>query len=243
MKALTVRQPYAGAIAHQTKRVENRGWKLPAKHEGARILIHAGAKPDKWATVYGPNLDVYGAVVAVATITGCHFDNGNQVCCSYWAQPGVYHWELADVIALPEPVPAKGALGFWTPTDDVLAAVEKQLAEVARWKTFLCKHSFPCQPPHGSIFRPGPCGCGLTYEQHEAELRRQEEALIVGTSRDGQCPDCNRTRRLYRFQPPAQPWHEPDFEPPVTFLCNGCFNAAADAHNAMVNGLFEEAAR
>lgn len=131
MKALTIKQPYAGAIAHQTKRVENRSWKLPEKHEGARILIHAGAKPDKWAVVYGPRLDVYSAVVAVATITGCHFDNGNQVCCSYWAQPDRYHWELADVIALPEPVPAKGALSFWTPNEETVNAVLRQDTGVA----------------------------------------------------------------------------------------------------------------
>ncbi|MBZ6102776.1 ASCH domain-containing protein [Streptomyces olivaceus] len=129
MKALTIRQPWAGAIAHGTKRVENRSWRLPAKYEGARILIHAGAQPDRHAQVYGEHLDVYSAIVAVATITGCHYDNGNQVCCSYWAQPGLYHWTLADVIALPEPVPAKGALGFWTADDDVLAAVQAQLAD------------------------------------------------------------------------------------------------------------------
>lgn len=131
MKALTVRQPWAGAIAHQTKRVENRTWKLPAKHEGARILIHAGARPDRDAQVYGDRLDVYSAIVAVATITGCHHDNGNQVCCSYWAQPGLYHWTLADVIALPEPVPAKGALGFWTPSEEALAAALRQDTAVA----------------------------------------------------------------------------------------------------------------
>lgn len=129
MHALTIRQPWAGAIAHQSKRVENRSWRLPAKYVGARILIHAGAQRDRHAQVYGDHLDVYRAVVAVATIIGCHFDNGNQVCCSYWAQPGLYHWELADVVALPEPVPvAKGALSFWTPDDDVLAAVHAQLA-------------------------------------------------------------------------------------------------------------------
>lgn len=107
----------------------------------------------------------------------------------------------------------------------------------------LCKHSFPCQPPHGSIFRPGDCtGCGITYSEHEAELLRQEEALIVGSSRDGQCPDCDQTKRLFRWQAPAQPWDEPDVEKPITFLCIDCFNIAVDAHNALVNGLFEEAA-
>lgn len=111
-------------------------------------------------------------------------------------------------------------------------------------KVSLCKHSFPCQPPHGSIFRPGDCtGCGITYNQHQAELLRQEEALIVGSSRDGQCPDCTRQKRLFRWQPPVQPWDEPGTEPPVTFLCIDCYNAAVDANNALVDSLFEEAAR
>ncbi|MEU1663636.1 hypothetical protein ABZ547_08470 [Streptomyces sparsogenes] len=130
MRALTIRQPWAGAIAHQSKRVENRSWKLPSKHHGARILIHAGAQRDKQAQVYGEHLDVYSAIVAVATITGCHWSNEWQ-CCGYWAFEKAYHWTLADVVALPEPVGATGALGFWTPKGDVLAAVETQLQAVA----------------------------------------------------------------------------------------------------------------
>jgi hypothetical protein len=131
MKALTIKQPWAGAIAHQTKRVENRSWKLPAKHEGARILIHAGAQPDRHATVYGDHLDVYSAVVAVATITGCHYSD-DGTCCGPWGEENVYHWTLADVIALPEPIPAKGALSFWTPGDDVLAAFKQQMQAVTQ---------------------------------------------------------------------------------------------------------------
>ncbi|WP_031030070.1 MULTISPECIES: ASCH domain-containing protein [unclassified Streptomyces] len=131
MKALTIRQPWAGAIVHQTKRVENRTWKLPAAHHGARILIHAGAQPDKTAEVNGPHLDMYSAIVGIATITGSHWSSEWQ-CCGYWAFENTYHWELADVIALPKPVPAKGALGFWTPPADVLDAALAQQAEAAR---------------------------------------------------------------------------------------------------------------
>ena len=125
-RALTIRQPWAGAIAHQTKRVENRSWKLPAKHHGARILIHAGAQLDRDAQVYGPHLGVYGAVVAVATITGCHWSDEWQ-CCGYWAFERAYHWTLADVVALDQPVPAKGRLGIWTPDAELIAAVAAQL--------------------------------------------------------------------------------------------------------------------
>ncbi|MEW9521852.1 hypothetical protein [Streptomyces tubercidicus] len=129
MKALTVRQPHAGAIAHQTKRVENRTWKLPPKFLGEPVLLHAAAQPDKNAVVHGPNLDVFGAVIAVVRFTECHYDTGTDPCCSEWAFPNVYHWAIdQDVIVLPEPVPAKGRLSFWTPSGDVLASVQDQLA-------------------------------------------------------------------------------------------------------------------
>ncbi|MFE3381361.1 ASCH domain-containing protein [Streptomyces anulatus] len=127
MKALTIRQPWAGAIVHQTKRVENRSWKLSAAHHGARILIHAGAQLDKNAQVYGPNLGDYGAIIGIATITGYHWSD-DGTCCGPWGFENTYHWTLADVTALPEPVPAKGALGFWTPPADVLDAVLAQQA-------------------------------------------------------------------------------------------------------------------
>lgn len=131
IRALTIRQPWAGAIAHQTKRVENRTWKLPAKHHGARILIHAGAERDRHAQVYGEHLDVYSAIVAVATITGCHWSDEWQ-CCGYWAFENAYHWTLDDVIALPEPVlDVRGRLGIWTPGDDLVTAALAQAAAPA----------------------------------------------------------------------------------------------------------------
>lgn len=130
MRALTIRQPWAGAIVHQAKRVENRSWKLPAKHTGSRILIHAGAQPDKDAIVYGPKLDVYSAIVGIAAITSYHWSD-DGTCCGPWGFASTYHWELADVVALPEPIPAKGALGFWTPPEEIVNAALRQETGVA----------------------------------------------------------------------------------------------------------------
>ncbi len=97
----------------------------------------------------------------------------------------------------------------------------------------LCKHSFPVQPPLGSIFRPGDCDrCGTTWNDVQAELQRQEEALINGTAHEGICPDCGQQRRLIRFQPEDKPWTPIGFEEPVTFLCIDCWNTAADVDNA-----------
>jgi ASCH domain len=126
MTALTVRQPWADAIAHQTKRVENRTWKTAYR---GPVLIHAGAALDPHAVIYGPRPDVRSAVLAVAHITDCHYSDDGQ-CCGPWGQERVYHWELADVHALREPVPVKGRLGLWTPPDDVLRSVQAQLEEV-----------------------------------------------------------------------------------------------------------------
>jgi len=137
MKALTIRQPWADAIAHGEKRTENRTWQPPAKHIGTRILIHAGAAYDPmgrfvitdWAALEGWP-DTRGAVIAVAQLRDVHAAKDD--CCAPWGQPDVYHWQLADVTALSEPVPCKGRLNLWTPGDDVLAAVEAQLQAVTR---------------------------------------------------------------------------------------------------------------
>ncbi|MFG2540611.1 ASCH domain-containing protein [Streptomyces sp. NPDC048511] len=136
MKALTIRQPWAGAIAYGAKRTENRSWPAPSKHLGTRVLIHAaastyaaigrlrvieitGIEPDaQWP-------ETRGAVIAVATLADCHFDQGMS-CCDPWGMEGFFHWELTNVAALPEPVTAKGALGFWTPSADVMNAVTVQ---------------------------------------------------------------------------------------------------------------------
>ncbi|MFD6149422.1 hypothetical protein [Streptomyces sp. NPDC060243] len=142
MRALTIRQPWAGAITHLDKRVENRSWKLPAKHHGARILIHAAATTyAALGRIHILNLtgdepenqwpDDRGAIIAAATLTGCHWSSDDGTCCGPWGFENAYHWTLTDVIALPEPVPAKGALGFWTPSPDALAAVTPQTKETA----------------------------------------------------------------------------------------------------------------
>jgi len=62
VKALTIKQPWAGCIAHLDKRVENRSWRCPEKHLGTVVAIHSAALPEdsifqvpdgeKWATLF-----------------------------------------------------------------------------------------------------------------------------------------------------------------------------------------------
>jgi hypothetical protein len=75
-----------------------------------------------------------GAVVAVAAlvdICGKAFADPAPITCGCgpWAARGQYHWRLANVRLLGEPVPCKGALGLWTLPDDVEAGVVAQLGE------------------------------------------------------------------------------------------------------------------
>ena len=129
MKTLTIKQPWADAIVHGTKRTENRRW--TTRYRG-RLLIHAGAAYDQVARYIIDQddradwPDVRGALIAIATLTDVHPASG---CCQPWGESGsdVFHWTLTDVHALPEPVVCPGRLGLWTPPGDVLHQAVGQL--------------------------------------------------------------------------------------------------------------------
>lgn len=135
--ALTLRNPWAHLIAHCGKNIENRGWKPPA--HVTRILIHAGAGwdesliGDEWQDTF-ERVDT-SAIVAVATITEVCGDSRNadtlRCRCGGWAMAGQFHWRLANVVALSEPVPAKGRQGLWRPDDGVMSTVPERLLAVA----------------------------------------------------------------------------------------------------------------
>jgi hypothetical protein len=152
MKSITVRSPWSWAISHGPKRIENRGWQRSFR--GA-LAIHAGKGWD-WDGGDSPLVqqawrdagwDVYrldpshhamtlGAVVAVAELVDICSESAplaaSASCeCGPWAVRGQYHWRLANVRPLAEPIPCKGALGLWTLPDDVEAAVLAQPGERA----------------------------------------------------------------------------------------------------------------
>jgi hypothetical protein len=85
-------------------------------------------------------------------------------------------------------------------------------------KISLCKHSFPIQPPLGSLTNPGNCtGCGTSWADAQAELDRQETLLRLGTAHEATCAWCNQRRIVFRYAREQQPWDEQ--EPPVIWLC------------------------
>jgi hypothetical protein len=128
VRALTVRQPWAAAIAHGPKRTENRTRPIPAKHLGTTILIHAGLAEDENALPADMTRDWprhWGAIIAVADLISCHQD---ARCCRPWGFPDTWHWQLDDVRRIPHPIlGVRGQLGLWTVPDDVLAAVQRKV--------------------------------------------------------------------------------------------------------------------
>jgi hypothetical protein len=136
MIVITIRQPWAWAIAKGYKTVENRGW--TTSHRGP-IAIHAAKKWDNPAvdavrTVRDlareqgatlperladdlPLSDV-GVIIAVVDLvsicTASLKQAGPVQCgCGPWAQPGEAHWLLANARPLPDPIAAKGRLSLW----------------------------------------------------------------------------------------------------------------------------------
>ena len=150
LRALSIRQPWAWAIATQEKDVENRSWQT---HYRGLIAVHASRRLDEDAVIPAPAaaeaLQVLraevtlahrltpsaehmrlGRIVAVAEITGCHEDGECERewgFCSPWAQRFQWHWQLSGVRPLAEPVPCKGALGLWRVPDDIESAIRAQL--------------------------------------------------------------------------------------------------------------------
>lgn len=133
MRALSIRQPWAYAILTGAKPVENRNW--PTNVRG-RVLIHASKKEERgdvypvlWrvARQLGRSLDDIeidyharknlGCIVGVATIADCVTEHPSE-----WFV-GTHGFVMRDPVFLPEPIPCKGALGFFYVLPDVAETV------------------------------------------------------------------------------------------------------------------------
>jgi hypothetical protein len=160
MRALTIHQPWAWAIAHGHKRVENR-------HQGhsyrGTLLIHAGLKINEAAFdetlvqvaihtqlmrlseltgrhgqvdhVLDQMRGTAGCVIGVADLVDVHRDNGS--CCGSWAERDRWHYVVEHPKAI-QPIQARGYQGFWVPEIEVADEVREQVGPLP-----LCIHSEP----------------------------------------------------------------------------------------------------
>ncbi|WP_020578906.1 ASCH domain-containing protein [Actinopolymorpha alba] len=155
MRALTVRQPWAWALIHGGKNVENRTWSTgyrgPLAIHAAAFPTRAGVYRELLANLCEPEVrdalhrryagqgvklrDVltFGAVIGVIDLTDAHPSRG---CCRPWAHtaPGVIHLVTANPQPV-QPIPCKGRLGLWTPTPDLAAAITAGLDQAKAGET------------------------------------------------------------------------------------------------------------
>lgn len=145
MKALTIHQPWAWAIAAGHKDIENRSW--ATKHRGL-LAIHAGSSRKslseatqfiRWLGIEPPAELVFGAVIAVADLVDI-VDRSQPpslfgstardwLAANPWAEDHQC-WVLKNVRALSDPVLCAGKMGLFDLPADVAAAVNDQLNAV-----------------------------------------------------------------------------------------------------------------
>lgn len=149
MKALTLWQPWAGAIALGWKRFETRSWST--EYRGP-LLIHAARRPIDEAgrrsvfladAVRNPDWTSrtfpLGAVVALAVLDyvwqtdAIRIDQGQMEReLGDWSS-GRFAWQLKDVVPL-EPIPAAGRQGLWTPDRDLAERVRDFTPAWSGWR-------------------------------------------------------------------------------------------------------------
>ena len=148
MRVITVRQPWAWAIVHGGKDVENRTRNIAGSYRGP-VAIHAGEAfamegfkdPTYQAArnAAGPVVRQVGlnhfAIIGVVDLVDVHHD---QDCwlkpwkhevesrCSDWAQHDHHHIVFGNPRPI-DPIPTKGNLGLWRPDAELLARIEAAL--------------------------------------------------------------------------------------------------------------------
>ena len=132
-------QPWAAALIWGGKSPENRGTGIVGDYRGP-VAIHAGLIEDDWAydeQVIKDWLSTYddswvlqeqlqtGVFLGVVDLVDAHRPDERSDCClSPWAQWERWHLAVRNPRPLPEPIPARGMLGLWTPPAEVLEQLQ-----------------------------------------------------------------------------------------------------------------------
>ena len=144
MRALSLTQPWATAVALGIKHWETRSW--PTSYRG-ELCIHSAKKFPAWAKEFAEEMGLslgslpLGSIVCVCELTECRqtatlAPSLSEVECK-WGDysPERYAFRLENVRVLRDPVLARGALGLWSVGwDDALEVIRglKQVEALAR---------------------------------------------------------------------------------------------------------------
>ena len=136
MRALTIHQPWASAIALGTKKIEMRSW--ATRYRGP-LLIHAGRKKlspegialagvEKMLGRFNADRIPFGALIAIAELVDCQPTEELALTRhpieGYWGDfsPGRFGLILKDVRAFAEPIGYRGSQGLFNVPTEVVAA-------------------------------------------------------------------------------------------------------------------------
>ena len=115
--AISIRQPWAWAILHAGKDVENRTWSIPRKYLNTPVLIHAGKGEDVEGTALIESMTmeplprklIKGGIIGAFILSG---QNNAETRFSPWRAEGQNWWKIKS--AWPVPFhPCRGQLGFF----------------------------------------------------------------------------------------------------------------------------------
>lgn len=124
MKAITLYEPWASAIADGLKTIETRGWGTDYR---GPLAIHAGRRRVDWFEApraamrhYEPNQFPYGCIVAIGELVGCQrmtpmwLETVSPAEKEWgWYEEGRVAWILQRVLKLQKPIPVRGARNLW----------------------------------------------------------------------------------------------------------------------------------
>ena len=144
LRVLTVRQPYAWAIIHGGKDIENRSRNIAGDYRGP-VAIHAGLQAAAFDADHPELLPlderhVTGVIIGVVDLVDVRF-NGTlwdswylirerNPLNSKWADvDAAYHLKLANPRALANPIPYRGGLGLRHLPDDITTQILETLGE------------------------------------------------------------------------------------------------------------------
>lgn len=222
-RVLSLIQPWAHCLIWLGKDAENRDWQYPPprEHVGRRIAIHASKKSPDFDTVqelagegfYLPHDLPLGAIVGSARLRGWvrimdadlnaprvleHSDTltreeAERLACSRWAM-GPMILAFDQRLGYAETIPARGMLGFWTPTEDDQRRIEIREAE-ARAGGF-------DPEPHREPDQDDELGLGARRDPRNpkcrcSELMRCDSCVALEEGRRKGAADRSRARAMF----------------------------------------------
>lgn len=133
--AVTERHPWAYAMFHLGKDVENRTWPLPEQYVGLPLAIHGGVPPkgralreayEDYVTLGMQRLMPYKIPFEQTVTPGIvgllKVERNVTAMTSQWFA-GPCGWVLTDKLWFDEPIPCRGAQGVWSVPSEIARLV------------------------------------------------------------------------------------------------------------------------